>query len=87
MTTITVRFNHTDYRARILTGEDWQDAAKRAIRRAAGRSASAWGWTLDSREVDRDGNTVCVNYKATVVGRQTRYSGGHPVLGEAWVSL
>ena len=58
----------------------WRDAAARAIHKRFGKGAAAWGWTMDSRQVDNDGKTTRAEYKATVVGRQTRNSGGHPVL-------
>lgn len=88
MTTITVRFRGNDYTARLADGEEWQVAAARAIRRAAGRSATVWGWTMDSREVDRDDNTISVTYKGTVVGKPSRGDrNSYPVLGEARISL
>ena len=88
--TITVTFYQSsaaDSTARILPGETWENAAARAIHKRFGKGASAWSWTMDSRQVDGRGNTTRVEYKATVVGRQTRYSGGHPMLAEAHVWL
>lgn len=88
--TITLTFYQSsaaDSTARILPGEEWRDAAARAIHKRFGKGAAAWGWTMDSRQVDNDGKTTRAEYKATVVGRQTRNSGGHPVLAEARVWL
>lgn len=85
--TITVTFRGQDYTGRIMATDDgWQDAANRAIKRAAGRSASVWGWTLENEQRDRVGNIVRQHYKASVVGRNVS-GGSHPVLGEARVSL
>ena len=86
MTTLTVRYRGTDYNARIQAGEEWQDAARRAIARAAGRSATVRGWILDSWQADRSGQTTRRHFKATVCGPVTR-SGGAPILGEARVSI
>ena len=86
MTTITVRFQGNDYTARILTGEDWQDAARRAIRRAAGRSSTVRGWIVDSWEEDGHGRTTRRHYRATICGPASR-TGGAPILGEARVSV
>lgn len=72
-----------DISARILPGETFRDAAARAIRRRFGKGAAAWSWTAESWQVDGDGNTTRVEYKATVVGRENRRGGGHPVLAEA----
>jgi hypothetical protein len=86
MRSITVDINGVDYTARIMAhDEDWQAAALRAVQRRFGRSAAVWRWTIDSRQVDRAGNTVRVGYKGTVVGKENprRYGGGHPILAEA----
>jgi len=93
MTTITLtyyRSSAADTSARIMPGEDgWEPAAARAIRKAFGRGAAAWGWTMDSREVDRAGNTTRVEYKATVVGKPRSRHDGHPILAEArlWMAV
>lgn len=88
MTTITVSTPRGDFNARILpTDYSWQDAAKRAIKRAYGKAASPWGWTTENWEVNNRGETVRFHYKATVVGRAERYGSGYPVLCEARVTL
>ncbi len=86
MTGITVRYRGADYSARIQSGENWRDAAERALKRAAGRSASVRGWILENWETDRNGVTTRRHFKATVCGRSTR-TGDAPILGEARVDI
>ena len=81
------RSSASDTSARIMPGEDgWEPAAARAIRKAFGKGAAAWGWTMESWHADRDGNTTRAEYKATVVGKPRSHD-GHPILAEArvWV--
>jgi hypothetical protein len=84
--TITVRFSGTDYTARV-TGDDWQSAALRAIRRAAGRGATIGGWIVDCWEADRDGRPVRHHYRVTVCGRPIRGERMRPILGTATLSV
>lgn len=87
--TVRIRANGTSGKFKALRkrGEPWQDAAGRAIRRAAGRSAVAWSWQNDGWEQDNNGRRIVCNYKATIVEHSKKHRNGYPVLGEARVQL
>ena len=88
MTTITITFRGTNYNARLRVGEQWQAAAARAVRRAAGNSAAVWGWNCEGRSVDHQDCVTAYHYRGTVVGKPSRYDrNSHPVLGEASITL
>ena len=71
----------------VKTGEDWQTAAARAIKRAHGRRAGVWGWTCNNWQQDRHGRVIASFYRGTVVGKRERRGSGYPVLDEASVTI
>lgn len=69
-------------RVRVLARDkSWRDGAGRAVRRAFGRGARAWGWKTDHWTVDAAGQTMTVTLTTSVVGR--REGGGWPIIGSA----
>lgn len=66
---------------------NWEQAARRAIKRVYGPYAEVWSWQYESREETSHGRVVAMNYKATITGKKEKHGNSWPILGEARIRL